>query len=408
MARALRRTQSRYRGSRGPNKAVILILVLLAAGALAAAGWFLLHGREGSGPEPDPAPAQTTPAPTQPEQTVQPEPEPSLPSAPESVRGIYITGPVAGDPYMDTLLELVEKTELNAVVIDVKNDEGKVTYRPDTGTVLELGAFTRYIPDLPGLVERLKEQGIYTIARIAAFKDPVLADMRPELALRYQDGASVSESGGAAWVNPYEPEVWAYLEEIALGAAEAGFDEVQFDYVRFPTARSMDQVDFGASSEGLTRSDAIAGFLERVTDSLHHRGVRVSADIFGTVITSQTDAELIGQDYVRLAELVDYVCPMIYPSHYASGSFGLELPDREPYATVYGALIKSGAALGAEHTGVRPWLQAFTATWVNGHLDYGGEELRAQIQAVYDAGYTDWLLWNAKNTYTSDGLLEAD
>lgn len=407
MARAGRTARSRYRGSRGPNKAVILIFVLLAA-ALAVAGWFLFRNRESSKPEPEPdsTQAEITPTPTQPEHTE--KPEPSLPPAPENVRGIYITGPVAGDPYLETLLGLVEQTELNAVVIDVKNDEGKVTYRPDTGTVLELGAFTRYIRDLPGLVARLKEQGIYTIARIAAFKDPVLAGARPELALRYQDGTAVSESGGVAWVNPYDPEVWAYLEEIALGAADAGFDEVQFDYVRFPTAKSMDQVEFGPFSEDLTRSDAIAGFLEGVTDSLHRRGVRVSADMFGTVITSQTDAELIGQDYTRLAKIVDYVCPMIYPSHYATGSFGLELPDREPYATVYGALIKSNAALGSEYTGVRPWLQAFTATWVSGYLNYGGEEVRAQIQAVYDAGYTDWLLWNAKNVYSSDGLLEAD
>lgn len=412
-----RTARGRYRGTRGPHPVLILIVILVIAAA-AVAGRLLLSPQtaepEGDTPPPVETPseleAEEPPTPSLPERTEQPEPEPSLPPAPESVRGIYITGPVAGDPYMDTLLALIDETELNAVVIDIKNDEGNVTYRPETGTALEVDACVRYIQDLPGLVAALKEHGAYTIARIVAFKDPVLAQARPELALHYQDGTTVSESGGAAWVDPYEPEVWAYLEEIALGAAEAGFDEVQFDYVRFPTARAMDQVEFGPAAEGIEKTDAVAGFLEQVTETLHGQGVRISADVFGTVITNQTDAEFIGQDYARLAQIVDYICPMTYPSHYAPGSFGLDIPDREPYATVYAALLRSNGALSAagEPAGVRPWLQDFTATWVSGHIDYGAEELRAQIQAVYDAGYTDWLLWNAKNVYSSDGLLEAD
>ena len=129
--------------------------------------------------------------------------------------------------------------------------------------------------------------------------------------------------------------------------------------------------------------------------------------MFGTVISNRTDAALIGQDYAHLAEIVDYVCPMIYPSHYAAGAFGLEVPDAAPYETVYAALAQSKALLPGNPC-VRAWLQDFTATWVPGHLEYGAEELRAQIQAVCDAGYTDWLLWNGKNQYTAEGLLPAE
>ena len=325
---------------------------------------------------------------------------------PESIRGIYISGPVAGDPYMDTLISLVEETELNTVVIDIKNDEGNLTYRIQEGAAAEINACVRYIQDPTFLLDQLKAKGIYTIARIAAFKDPVLAQARPELALRDTDGNLVTESGGAAWVNPCLPEVWAYLEEIASAAAELGFDEVQFDYVRFPTGKAMDRVDYGPSMGERTRSDVIAGFLEEITASLHAQGLRVSADVFGTVITNPTDAALIGQDYRQLAQLVDGICPMVYPSHYAAGAFGLELPDRQPYETVHAALTRSAQVLEGTEASVRPWLQDFTATWVKNHLTYGPEELRSQIQAVYDSGYTDWLLWNARNQYTSEGLSE--
>lgn len=392
--------ENRYRGSREPHVVMIFLSIILVVGAVFAVAALL--DRE----TPPPAVSQTAPPPVQPIQSPPEDSSSFLPQPPGAIRGIYISGPVAGDPYMDALLTLIDETELNAAVIDVKNDEGHLTYRLETGAPAELGACIHYISDLPGLVAKLKEHGVYTIARIVAFKDPILAKARPELALHYQNGKAVSESGSLAWVNPYEPEVWNYLEEIALGAADAGFDEIQFDYVRFPTGKSMEQVDYGPLAEGKEKSEAVAGFLEQMTASLHDRSVLVSADVFGTVISNRTDAALIGQDYAKLAEIVDYVCPMIYPSHYSSGVFGLDVPDQAPYKTIYAALSQSKALLtGHQKAGVRAWLQDFTATWLPSHLEYGAEELRAQIQAVYDSGYTDWLLWNGKNQYTADGLL---
>ena len=398
--------RNRYRGTSGFGTGKIL-LSLLAVAVLVIGGYLWLNEKK---PEtalpPDteiiPVPVQSPP--------VEKQKKTDLPALPDGVHGIYISGPVAGDPYMEKLLALIDETELNTVVIDIKNDEGMLTYKADSGTALEIGACVRYISDLPALMKELKAHNIYTIARVAAFKDPMLAKKRPELALRYLDGSFVTEGGGIAWVNPCDPAVWDYLEEISLEAVKMGFDEVQFDYVRFPTGKSMDQVSYGNHVGDMSRTEIVANFLERMTAAIHAQGARVSADVFGTVITNQTDAELIGQNYVRLTEIVDYVCPMVYPSHYSAGAFGLELPDQEPYQTVLAALKSSKAATSEQETmaGVRAWLQDFTATWINGHIDYGPEELRAQIQAVYDAGYTDWLLWNAKNVYTADGLLKAD
>lgn len=400
---------SQYRGARrsgrGAVLAVLVVLAVLAVAAVVATWIFFPKTQSGPSVRSDP-PAPS--APTEPAQiVVEPsEPAPTLPPAPESVRGIYISGPMAGSAYMDELIALVDETELNAVVIDIKDDEGRLTYEAGSGPAAEMGACVPYIQDMPGLVADLKDRGIYTIARVVAFKDPFLAKAEPDLALHDQNGAVIAESGAASWVNPFEKQAWDYLEEIALGAADAGFDEVQFDYVRFPAGGSA-QIDYGQAGEA-KKEDAIAGFLTEVTSLLHEKGVRCSADVFGTIITNPADAAYVGQDFVQLAQIVDKICPMVYPSHYAPDSFGLSVPDSQPYETIHTALKYASSSLfgfEAERVNcVRPWLQDFTATWVTGHITYGPEELRAQIKAVYDAGYTDWLLWNAGNQYTVEGL----
>jgi len=395
---------TRYRGSRGGGGKVLL---LLAVAVLAAAALWL--GRSLLPPKA----AETTPTPI-PTAAPTPEPEPTptpMREKPKAVKGVYVSGPVAGDPYMDTILQLIDDTELNAVVIDVKNDEGQLTYIAPDGTAKEIGACVRFIPDLPGLLEKLKEHGVYTIARVVAFKDPILAEAKPQLALRTAQGKSVSESGGPAWVDPFSQEVWNYLAEIALDAADVGFDEVQFDYVRFAASRDAEDLALGEEAQGKTRADAVDGFLGFVKEKLREKGVWLSADVFGTVITNRGDGERLGQDYARMGKTADVLCPMVYPSHYAAGSFGLDVPDAQPYETVLGAMEKSREVLlglsQAERPIVRPWLQDFTASWVRGHISYGAEEVRSQIQAVYDAGYTEWILWNAQNRYTAGALENA-
>ena len=393
------------------------------------------------------------------------------------VKGIYVTGAMAGTSGMDDLIALVDRTELNTMVIDVKNDDGRVVYEMDTPMVSEIGSSKKLVSDMPGLIQKCKEHDIYLIARIVAFKDPFLAENRTDLALHDESGNLFRDSSGLAWVNPYKEEVWKYLLEIAEEAVAIGFDEIQFDYIRFATDSGMKNVDFGPEAEEKSREAVITEFVEYASERLHSQGIPVSADVYGIVIDSELDASLVGQNYYEMSKYLDYISPMVYPSHYGPGNLGLAIPDAQPYETIYRSMSASRRVLagleapeeeaeavsgndiaqeteavsgndvsqdaavesvgvvsqetaavsgnGAVSAGartelpdpkemepaeeiraqVRPWLQDFTATWVDGHITYGPEEIRAQIQAVYDAGYEEWILWNAANRYTEGGLL---
>lgn len=338
---------------------------------------------------------------------------------PVKVKGIYVTGPIAGTEKMDELIALVEETELNTMVIDIKNDEGAVTYKMQSDMVLEIESGVRYIRDIDALVEKLHEKDIYLIARIVAFKDPYLAEKKPELSLKTKSGEVFRDKNKEAWVNPYKKEVWEYLMEIGTQAAEAGFDEIQFDYIRFSTDVNADDIDYGGEAETKTKEEVITEFTGYAYDTLHPLGVVVSADVFGTIIDNESDREIVGQNYRDMAAHLDYICPMVYPSHYSNGVYNIEVPDKAPYDTVYQAMNISkekleGADTGEEPesesetdeqiAGVRVWIQDFTASWLKDYISYGAEEVRAQIQAVYDAGYEEWILWNAKMNYTKEAL----
>lgn len=324
------------------------------------------------------------------------------------VKGIYVTGLMAGSAHMEDLITLVDETELNAMVIDVKNDTGNITYEMDLDSVENIGAGNNNIPDMKELMAELKEHDIYTIARIVCFKDPFLAESRPDLAIRRTDGSLLTDTDGLAWVNPYDEDVWEYLTDVAIAASEMGFDEIQFDYVRFPVGKDTDGADYGVDTSTYTKEQAISDFLEYAADRLHDNNIRFSADVFGTIIGSEIDKKYTGQNYQTIGNTVDVVSPMIYPSHYRNHVFGLDVPDAHPYETVLYALQASSKELEGineeKRAKVRPWLQSFTATWVPGHISYGGEEIRKQIQAVYDAGYDEWILWNASNRYLKEGL----
>lgn len=328
---------------------------------------------------------------------------------PVKVKGIYVSGPVAGIARMDTLIDLVDQTELNAMVIDIKNDEGKVTYKMQSEQVLAIDAGVGYIKDIDELVSKCKEKDIYLIARIVAFRDPYLAEQKPEWAVHTKDGEIFRDKSGLAWVNPYKREVWDYLAEIASQAAYAGFDEIQFDYIRFSTDIKEEEVNYGTESESVDKIGIITEFTEYMYKKLMPQGVYVAADVFGTVIDNETDQAIVGQDYVQMAQYLDYICPMVYPSHYYSGSYGISIPDAEPYNTIYAAASSSAEELkavpGEECAHVRLWLQSFTASWVPGHISYGREQIRAQIKGAYDAGYDEWILWNAAVNYQPEAFL---
>lgn len=327
---------------------------------------------------------------------------------PVKIKGIYVSGPVAGIGKMDELIDLVDRTELNAMVIDVKNDEGKVTYKMQSDSVRELEASVGYIPDIHELVRKCKEKDIYLIARIVAFRDPYLAEKKPDWAVHTKDGDVFRDKNGMAWVNPYNREVWDYLVEVASRAAEDGFDEVQFDYIRFSTDVKEEEVDYGPEAKKADKVEIITEFTKYLYEKLAPQGVYVAADVFGTVIDNKTDQIIVGQDYAEMASNLDYICPMVYPSHYYSGAYGIEVPDADPYETIYAASSASARELEAipeeSRAHVRLWLQSFTAGWVPGHISYGPE----QIRGAYDAGYEEWILWNAAVNYQADSLLTSE
>lgn len=331
---------------------------------------------------------------------------------PVKVKGIYVSGPSAGnETNMKDLIELVDTTELNAMVIDIKNDSGEITYNMDLNIAREIGAPIKYIKNMEELIAELKAKDIYLIARIVAFKDPILAKGKPELSIKNKDGSIFKDKDGLSWVNPYKREVWDYLIAVAEEAAKLGFDEIQFDYIRFSTDPGMKQVDFGNETKDKTKIDAITEFTKYASERLKPQGVYVSADVYGTIIDSKVDSNIVGQDYLQMSEYLDYICPMIYPSHYANGAYGIKYPDLEPYNLILQVLKRSEEQLNPIKDGdhkaiVRSWLQDFTAVWLTNHKSYGSDEIRAQIQAVYDAGYEEWILWNGKNKYTKGGLLK--
>ncbi|MDO4268761.1 MAG: putative glycoside hydrolase, partial [Eubacteriales bacterium] len=332
---------------------------------------------------------------------------------PVQVKGIYISAYVAGTPSMvDNLLAELDRTEGNALVIDLKDDFGRVACKMDSPMIEEIGSVKTYIQDVEGLMQKLDDHGIYAIARIPAFRDAWLGDVRPEWCIQKADGTVFKDRDGNAWVNPYKKEAWDYLAEIAIQAKRLGFEEVQFDYVRFCTERGMQEAVFREEDvQGRSRTDIILEFMEYMYDRLTEEGLFVSADVFGAIINSDINADSVGQIYGELAKHLDYISPMIYPSHYGDGNYGIEHPDMQPYETICAALNDSRKELyfagqdGSHIAQVRPWLQDFTASWLANYIPYGGPEVRQQIQAVYDCGYDEWLLWDAACTYDWDGLL---
>lgn len=351
------------------------------------------------------------------EPTVIPEPEEpeeilaAIERLPVKAKGIYVTSAKANSDDFARLVNIADTTEINAMVIDIKGDTGKITYHMDSPLAREIDATTNQISDMEGLVKSLKEKDIYLIARIVAFKDPYLAEQKHEWAIKNKDGSLYRDNNGECWVNPYKHEVWDYLIEVSTKAAEIGFDEVQFDYIRFSTGKGISEADFGEESDIKTKEDIIIEFTKYAYEKLKPLGVFVAADVYGTIISSSIDAGLVGQNYVEMAKHLDYICPMIYPSHFGEGNYGIEHPDLEPLLIVRKVLNASKEKLAlipeGEHRAiVRPWLQDFTASWIKQYQVYGGEEVRAQIDGVYEAGYDEWLLWNASTNYSVDGLLE--
>ncbi len=325
---------------------------------------------------------------------------PSPSSAPyasvASFRGVHFTGWAAGSAKARRRFAGQMKANgFNAVVIALKDYDGHQFVR-DVPLSSKTGAFVNAIPDLPGTVKDFEDVGIYTIARIALFKDDHLARARPDLAVHFPDGRIWTNDKGTAWVDPYKKEVWEYVVDIASRAALAGFDEIQFDYIRFPSDGKTRQCRYSrADHSSATAAAALREFLVYARGRLKPLGVKLSIDTFG-LTTSVGNGMGIGQTLEQMADLVDYVSPMMYPSHYAKGEYGLRNPNVAPYETIYHGTKDALERLGGRTEPMRPYLQDFSL----GKPRYTDAYVRAQIKAAEDLGVRGWILWNAQNNYT--------
>ena len=307
------------------------------------------------------------------------------------------------------LIDVGKRTEINALVIDIKDDRGFVLYRSRVPLAREIGADTvgpMRADRMRAVLDTMRAHGIYPIARIVVVKDPVLARKKQDWSIkRASDGKPWLDKSGKPWIDPHHRGPWQYAVDLACEAIDLGFSEVQFDYVRFPDERRIITEARFPLAQGRDRASVIRDQLRFVRASLRPLGVPVTADVFGLTTSDSTDMG-IGQLWEKFIDAVDVVLPMTYPSHYSRGNYGLQRPNASPYKVIDRALRdakrRSEGIAGAAK--VIPWYQDFSL----GLPRYGAAEVRAQIQAGYDNGVYDWILWNSGSKYTVAALRSAD
>jgi hypothetical protein len=318
-------------------------------------------------------------------------------TVPTAIRALYVNRWASQSrKRMAKLIAAADSTEINALVIDMKDEFG-LNYKTQNAEFKKNAGTASVVPNLQALLDSLKAHSIVPIARIVVFKDSVTARVRPEWTIRKKDGSIWRDKKGIAWVNPYHRELWEYNIGVAEELVKLGFKEIQFDYIRFPEPYPSlpPQVFPGAD---VSKPDALAAFLKEAKTRINKLGVRSTADIFGLVTTVGGALE-VGQEWEKISPNVDVVLPMVYPSHYPRGSLGVAIPNAQPYDIIVKAITRArqrDEKLGIkipEH--VRPWLQAFTL----GKPEYGAEQIRDEKKAVYDSGYDGWVMWNPGSIY---------
>jgi hypothetical protein len=364
-------------------------------------------------------------------------PQPQLVDPPAVVKGIYLTGWSAGSAAkMQSVINLIKSTELNAVVIDIKDYSGYVSYAMDVPEVKASGAESEIrIACMNSVVKELHDNGIYVIGRITDFQDPILAKAHPEWAMHNKTtGAVWTDNGGLSWIDPAEQPAWDYLASIAKDAFGRGFDEMNFDYIRFASDGSLSNISYPAWDQTVPRTTVIADYFKFLRNTFPTE--KISADLFGLTTVSDDDMG-IGQVIQGAYQYFDYVSPMVYPSHYATGFIGYKYPAAYPYQVIAYSLqhaLMKLAAMGTPAPAsstpsssraakydqgaippakLRPWLQDFDlgAPGASGTV-YTADMVRQEKQAVYDTVdatgsnqyYDGWMLWNAANTYTAAAL----
>jgi hypothetical protein len=319
--------------------------------------------------------------------------ETSVELLPFTARAVHITGEAAADRF-DDFIEMAETTELNALMLDLKDETGLVSYNSQDPTAAEVGAI-RSLYDLNEVSRRAEEAGLYLIGRLVIFNDPTAAILKPSMAVWDSATEAPFESRGQYFLDPTDPDARAYALALAVEACGMGVDEIQFDYVRFPDARSDTAVFDGGITEDV-RISTITSFLEEAVALLHPMGCAVGADVFGFTTRAEDDGG-IGQRWPDILQIVDVASPMVYPSHYGADWYGFEVPNDHPGPMVTNAL-EDGMERMPRNVVIRPWLQDF---------GYTAEQVRAQIDSAEQYGL-GWMLWNAASNVTTDALGPAE
>ncbi len=321
---------------------------------------------------------------------------PRIKPARQVAKGIYLTANSANNSKkMDEMIRLLDRTELNAVVIDIKDYTGYILYDSQIPAIKELKTKRVVLKNIPALIAKLHEHDIYVIARQTVFQDPILAEKKPGWAIKNKQGGIWHDKKGLAWVDSARKDLWDYNVNIAKEVIDLGFDEVNFDYVRFPTDGNMSNAVIPSST---ARNTVMANFFKYLSQELKDEPAYISVDFFGLVMENFTGMS-IGQKIDTASDSVDYISPMMYPSHYAKGHLGLANPAANPGKVIDNGMKKGSPLFVDKRAQLRPWLQAF-----NIGAQYGAVNIRAQINMVEKYPNAGWLLWNAANRYTDAGL----
>jgi hypothetical protein len=376
-----RRSQRRRR----VRRLVAFVLIVGAVVALALNARFIGGGGEKSATETSPSTATTAPATTS-EATTE---------IPAEVRGVHMTiGLASIKGKLDEFISY-RSDGLNAIELDVKDENGTIGFvSPAVPLAREIGSQASRYYNARKAARKIHDAGLYLVGRIVVFQDPALVEARPDLAIKTPGGGVWQTDAGAGWANPYSREVWDYNIAVAIAAAKAGFDEIMFDYVRFPTDGSEPEVYPGKRSE--PRWETIASFVEYASEQLKPYGVQVSAALFGLSATRELG---IGQRPSLLAKHLDAIYPMVYPSHYNSGEYNIDDPDAQPGRTVSFSLLDFRQKLIDRDTRIVPWLQDFSLG-----RTYTLADVEQQIEASRRAESSGFMLWNAGGIYTTAAL----
>lgn len=332
---------------------------------------------------------------------------PSYVSTPEVLKGIYMTSWIASSAkYRDPLVKLIDTTEINSVVIDIKDYSGKIVFPiEDNPKLFAFGSEEVRVKDMQDFIESLHKKGIYVIGRVAVFQDAYFVKLRPDLAVKNKIGTEVwKDHKGISWIDAGSKDYWDYIIMLAKESRKVGFDEINFDYIRYPSDGNMTDISFPSSST-TPKALVLKDFFQYLHDGLEGSGLKISADLFGMTTTAKDDMG-IGQILENALPYFDYVDPMVYPSHYPTSFMNFKEPEAHPYDVVQFAMQSAvdrskllSSTTGKTVAKLRPWLQDFGLK-----MDYGPEEVKAQIKATNDVGLSSWILWSASNKYTVGAL----